>query len=399
MADAYEYVTLTGVIVPDTSDLLAEVQTEFKSAFGTDLIVTPDTPQGVLITAETLARDAVVRNNAALANQINPNIAGGVFLDAIGALTALERDAATKSVVSATLTGVPATSIPAGVRAKTTGLDLFELTSTVVLDGAGTATGVFQSVEFGPIGCGIGALNQIVDAVLGWETITNPAAGELGRNEQSDQNYRALRKLTLAIQGVALPEAIISALYNTPEVKSLSFRENTAATTQVIDGISMIAHSVYACVDGGTDIDVATALLENKSLGAGWNGAVSVAVVEPVSGQSYVVKFDRPTPIPILIRMNVRVNSILINPVTAAKASILKYANGEMEGERGFVVGGAVSAFELASAVNIDTPGIYVQLLETSDDGGATWDTAEIPIALNEKATTDDASITVTVVA
>ena len=49
MAEYYEYITGQGVIVPDTSEVLAEVQEEFKTIFGQDLDVTPTTPQGRLI--------------------------------------------------------------------------------------------------------------------------------------------------------------------------------------------------------------------------------------------------------------------------------------------------------------------------------------------------------------
>src|SRR5277367_5673296 len=122
----YQYLDATGVIIADTSSLLADVQGEYQSVFGADLIVTPDTPQGVLITAETLARTEVVNNNAALANQINPNIAGGVFLDAILALTGMQRTAQTQTLVTnVTLTGVAGTVIPAGSQAQTAAGDVF----------------------------------------------------------------------------------------------------------------------------------------------------------------------------------------------------------------------------------------------------------------------------------
>ena len=62
----------TGLIVADTSATLAEVQGEWQAVFGSDLIVTPDTRQGTMITAETLARDAVINNNVQVSNQINP---------------------------------------------------------------------------------------------------------------------------------------------------------------------------------------------------------------------------------------------------------------------------------------------------------------------------------------
>jgi len=396
MAD-YQYIKETGTIVPDTAEIQTGVQNEFKAAFGSDLDVSPSTPQGLLITAETLARDAVVRNNAALANQINPNISGGIFLDAICALTALSRDAATRSVVTATLTGVNGTVIPEGSRAQTTSNDIFESIEAATISG-GTATASFRAVEYGPIPCGAGALNQIIDSVLGWETIDNVAAAELGTETQSDQSLRALRKLTLAIQGVALPEAIISALYIVPGVKSLTFRENITASTATIDGVSMVAHSVYACVDGGSDTDVALALLKNKSMGAAWNGAEVIDVTDPVSGQDYTVKFDRPTLVPILVRAWVRSDSVLLDPVSATKDAIMAYVNGELEGEAGFVVGADVSSFELAGAVNRTAPGIYVQKLETSDDDGTTWSSDEITISIKQKATLDISDIVVTVI-
>ena len=61
----YEYLVPQGIIVPDTSATLAEVQDEWQAALGADLIVTPDTPQGVMINAEALARNNVINNNAA----------------------------------------------------------------------------------------------------------------------------------------------------------------------------------------------------------------------------------------------------------------------------------------------------------------------------------------------
>src|ERR1700748_2899361 len=107
----YNFIIESGVIVPDTSELLSEVQQEYKDVFGEDLNVNPETPQGILINAEALSRGSVADNNAALANQINPNIAGGVFLDAICALTGLIRTPDTASTVLAQVTGVAGTTI------------------------------------------------------------------------------------------------------------------------------------------------------------------------------------------------------------------------------------------------------------------------------------------------
>lgn len=392
---SYQYIDSTGAIVADTADTLTAVQNEFKAAFGSDLIVTADTPQGVLITAEALARDAVIRNNADVANQINPNLAGGIFLDAICALTGVERIPATRSSVTAQVTGVPTTVIPAGSQAQTATGDVFYSAAIITLDGSGEGSGTFYSLEYGPIACGIGDLSQIVTGILGWETVTNADAATLGATVQSDVSLRAYRRNTLAIQGVSISEAITSALYAIDGVKSLSFRENTADTTATIDGISMVAKSVYVCVDGGTDAAVAAALLANKTCGAAWNGSTTVSVVDQFSGQTYSVSFARPSEVEISIQVTIRSGTSLTDPTTAVKNSIMAYVNGEMGDESGFTVGNDVSPFELAGAINQQNPSIFVKLVEISDDGGTTWQSTEYAIALNEVARTNVGLISV----
>lgn len=392
MAD-YQYIDATGIIIPDTSTILAGVQAEYQAAFGADLVVTPDTPQGVLITAETLARAEVVNNNAALANQINPNVAGGVFLDAILALTGMQRTPSTpSSITNVALTGVAGTVIPAGTQAKTSVGDVFQSITLVTIDGTGNAVVNFQSVESGPIACSANALTSIVTNILGWETVTNPNAAVLGTNTQSDQSARALRLNTLAFQAVALPEAITSALYNVSGVQSLTFQENIADTTQTINGISMISHSIYACVNGGTDNDVAAAMLENKSSGCGWNGGTTVNVVEPASGQTYAVKFDRPSQVGILVRVTTT------NGVTGdIQQAVLDYAAGLVDGLTGYVVGGDVSPFEIAGAITREFPQYYLKNVEISLTSPVAYQNSPIAIGVNQIPLTEVGYITVVI--
>ena len=339
----------------------------------------------------------MVNNNAAIASQINPNIAGGVFLDAIMALTGMQRTPSSPTVVTdVTLTGIPGTVIPGGSLAATAAGDQFQSISTVTLGSGGAATVDFQSLATGPIPCADGALDTIVSNVLGWETVTNDAGGTpasvttLGATTQSDQAARALRQNTLAFQGVALPVAITSALYNVEGVTSLTFRENVAATTQTIDGISMVGHSIYACVEGGTDTDVAAALLENKSSGCAWNGGTTVNVVEPASGQTYAVQFDRPTPVDILVKVTTT-NGNAAN-ITQA---VLDYAAGLIDGLAGFVVGADASPFEIAGAIMSEYPSYYIAKVELSPASPISYSTDVIPIAVDQIARTQLSYISV----
>lgn len=394
----YTYINSTGVIIADTGEVKTLVENEYKSTFGQDLNVDPSTPQGVLITAETLARSEMLRNNAALANQINPNLAGGVFLDAILALTGSQRVAAEPSFATCVLNGVASTVIPEGAQASSSTGIVFQSTSTVTLDGSGQATVIFSAVVPGAVSVPANFITQVVSDILGWETVNNPAQGTIGSDEQTDEQARELRRVTLAAQGTALPEAIISDLYLVPGVKSLVFRENYTDSPIVIDGKTLIPHSIYVIVDGGTDTDVATSLLNKKSMGCAYNGSTNVTLTVPISGQSYIVKFDRPDVISVLVKATVKANSSIQDPTTAVKQAILDYANGLLPGEPGFVVGASVSPFELAGAVNIEVPGLYVKKMEVSFASVTSWTTDELPILIYQIANITIDSIIVDVV-
>lgn len=381
-----EYIDATGIILPDTEDLLTTVENEYRVALGADLNTDPATPQGRLIATEVDARDTFLRNLTAVANQINPRVAEGVFLDAIMRLTGDSRYPETKTTVAGVeLGGVPGTVIPVGSQAQMPTGDVFETLTEVTLDGVGVATVDFAAVVGGPITCPAGQLNLPVTAILGWESVSNPEDGTPGRNVESDVAARLRRLETLALQGVALPEAIMSGVRIVDGVRSLAFRENVTALPAVIDGVNMKPHSIFVCVDGGSDDAVAAAILAKKSLGADFNGATTVYVIESASTQVYPVQFDRPAEVQIKARVTVRVGTSIASPQDIVRAAIVAYANGEIEGEQGFVVGGDVSPFELSAAVNTSSPGIFVTLLEVAKLADA-FGTATVPISIQEVA-------------
>jgi hypothetical protein len=398
----YGYIAPTGVIIPDTSQILTDVTTEYTDVFGSDLVTTPDAPQGVLINAEALARTAVVNNNAAVANQINPNVAGGVFLDAIMALTGEQRTAQTQTQVpNVTVAGVAGTIIPQGSLAQTAAGDQFETLSQVTIPSTGNTLVNFASVAYGAIPCAAGALTQVVSSVLGWETVTNATAGTLGATTQSDQAARALRQNTLGFQGVALPVAITSALYNVSGVTSLTFQENVSPNTQVINGITMVGHSIYACVAGGSDTDVAAALLENKSSGCAWNGGTTIDVVEPASGQTYAVQFDRPEQIGILVQVNTTNGNVanITQAVLDYAAGLIQVTdqNGSQGTLPGFVVGASVSPFDIAGAILAENPGTYLSSVQISLTSPISFSSNPISVGLNQQAYTQQSYIIVNV--
>jgi uncharacterized phage protein gp47/JayE len=393
---AYEYIVNEGIIIPDTATTRTEIEAEYRAALGEDLPLDPSTPQGVLITMETESRDAVARVSAEVANQINPDISGGVWLDAIWNFLGGKRKPAERSILNdVELAGIPGTPIPLGSLASVTATgDLFRTTSAVTLDMNGEAVVSFEAVEPGAIAVAAHGLDVVASSVLGWETVDNPTIAQVGRPAESDIASRRRRRRTLALQGVSVPEAIQSAVWDLPGVRSMSFYENITDAPITFEGVNLVAHSIYACVDGGNDDDIAMALLENKTLGAAWNGA-SHPVTEPTSGQVYDVKFDRPTELTLFVRVTARKNPLALAQVIPA--ALMQYADGELEGDSGLDVGKDISPFELAAAINQVYPTIFVQLVETSFDG-STWSSAVRPVMIDEVARLTTSRVIVVIV-
>ena len=369
-SDVYNFIDTTGVIMTDASVIQAQVIAEYQSTFGSDLNVDPSTPQGMLITIETLSRIAVADNNANLANQINPNISGGVFLDALLQLTGAQRIASTPSTVFCNLTGIAGTTIPSGAQISTTdGSVVFELISNTTIPTGGSITNIeFKSVNNGPIAAEANTLTLIVSNILGWETVTNPLAATLGTITQSDTQARLQRINTLGAQGNSLAYNVISNLYLLPGVSpsGLTFQENVSSISQTINEILMVPHSLYTCVGGtASNLDVATTIQNSKSAGCSYNNGlgipISQVVVDPYSGQSITVLFDTPSLVTISINVTVHSNTTVQDVVTSVQNAIINYANGGLEGQPGFAVGQAVSPFQIAAAIISQVSGIFVQ--------------------------------------
>ncbi|EJD6669268.1 baseplate J/gp47 family protein [Providencia rettgeri] len=383
MAD-YQFITSQGVIIPDTSKLREAVENEFKGVFGEDLDVNPETPQGALITMEVENRDAIARNNAELANQINPDEAGGIFLDAIWSLMGGQRFDATHSFLTQVkFSGVAGTIIPKGSQATTRSGDIFETTKVLILGKDGTATGDMRSLETGPIECGVGQLNKVASSVLGWETVNNPTSATLGRNAESDLQAKRRRKQTLAKNTVSVGEAITSALYELEGVRSLAYRENYTDQPMVFDAITLVPHSIYVCIEGGDKEAIARSLLRTKTLGAAFNGSEEVEVLETISSQIYPVKFDRAKEIVLFCRVTVK--KATVDAQTIIPSAVESWANGDIDGEGGLIVGRDVSPFEISAGINTVEPRLFITRVELSTDGKA-WSSDNYAIKLNEVA-------------
>jgi len=126
------------------------------------------------------------------------------------------------------------------------------------------------------------------------------------------------------------------------------------------------------------------------------NGATSVPIVDPITGQTYTIKFDRPTPVPVMCRVFVKNTGGIGDPITVVKQAILNYAAGLVNSENGFTLGTSVSSFELAGAINFVAPTLFISQLDVALLSGSPVWLNLLSIGIDEKATINESNIVVT---
>lgn len=405
MANYYEYITGQGVIVPDTSEVLTEIQNEFKSVFGEDLDLTATTTQGRLIEMFQRNRTFCIQICALVSNMLNLNRASGFILDDLGSLFLISRQPATHTTTSVILSGVAGTIIPAGTRLQTTDGNIFENTQSYTIEEGGTVTAQYQAQETGEIPCLPNTLTVILDRINGLETANNPAQAVLGRDLESDREFRDRIKNSLSINSIAMISAIKSNLEAVSGVKDSYCYDNYTGSQVIVDGVKIPAHSILACVEGGSDIDVATVLFKKKTGGTGYINAsdnedydvVEENVIDESYGTTYPVVFMRPEMVDIDIEITVsRQDYSGADLEDAVKQAVMNWYDGEIEGVDGIKIGKSVSPFEISAAISSVIPDIFITNVKIAEHGETP--TAEtMSFGAIHKAIVSKANITVTI--
>jgi len=105
--------TSSGFIIKRLVDIKSELESLYRSVFGAGIKTTDDTVFGKLIGIQSEREAVLWELMQALYNAAYPNSASDIQLDRIGEITAIVRNGATASTVTAYMSGTAATSIPA----------------------------------------------------------------------------------------------------------------------------------------------------------------------------------------------------------------------------------------------------------------------------------------------
>ncbi len=159
-----------------------------------------------------------------------------------------------------------------------------ESTNTITLN--------FRAKEIGAVEVEPGTITEAVTLFAGVLSINNPHAvilAGIGRNEETDEQLKFRRRLSVAPASVGYLEGIRGNLLHIAEVTTAHVYENTTNSTSK-EG--MPPHSIWVIIKGGQDADIADVIYRTKTAGIDTFGEVSYTV-RRTHGNDFVAKFSR----------------------------------------------------------------------------------------------------------
>lgn len=391
---------VAGFVAPAESSILPGVQADMNGAFGGNLNQALTTPQGQLASSQSAIIGDNYDQQIALFNSVDPAYAAGRMQDAIGRIYYIERKPATPTTVTATCVGDAQTPIPAGSLARDTSGNIYASTGDAVIPGGGSIDIEFQCTTTGPISCPAGTLTRIYRVIPGWDTVSNAADGVLGGNVESRADFEARRSASVAVNAKGSAASIKASVLGINNVLDAYVIDNANNTPQTVGGITLAANSVYICVLGGPDADIAAAIWAKKSLGCSYTGSTSVSVQDTVSYSypypTYTVTFQRPASTPLYLAVQLANNgNVPNNYATLVQAAIVSAFAGGDGGARARI---GSTVFASRFYASLAALGSWAQVVSVYIGRAAAPTGLSVTMDIDEAPTTSAAEIAVSLV-
>lgn len=300
----------TGFSVQEPQEVREEIAQSWINAFKSDdtpdINTAPETPQGQIIDAETLAITQKDAELAFLANMFNPKTARGIWQDALAEIYFIKRKKAVNSRCYCVLTGLNGTLIEKGSKIQSSADGTYwDLLEDVTINDNSSVTALFECETEGAVIASPNTLTKIITTVAGWDTVNNIQSAIVGSLEESQQAFEKRRYDSVALNSVGTTASVFSRVNQIDDVVGCYVVDNKTNVNKIIDDYLLKPHSIYVAVIGGSNQDIAEAIYRSLSAGCDYNGNTQVTVVDPHTHAKEKVTFMRPTPQNVYIKVNV----------------------------------------------------------------------------------------------
>jgi uncharacterized phage protein gp47/JayE len=321
----------------------------FKSVYGNNLNVSPESPDGQIIGLLSGSFSDLWEIAEGAYNAFNPSAATDTTLSNLVQINGITRNEASSSIAILTFAGTDGTLIPEGTLVShVSSQEQFSTEADVTITG-GIATVTAASINTGIIEASAGTLTEIETPITGLNSVTNNNDANVGSERETDAELRARRLRSLAISAQSTVDSLYAVVSNLDFVTQVTILEND---TDLVDSNGLPPHSVQIIVVGGLDEDIGNAIWLNKPAGITSFGDESV-VISDSQGLSHTINFSRPVTVDIYINIALtKFSNYPANGDDLIKRAIVDYANGTLVDGRGFGLGDDVIFSELYTPIN-----------------------------------------------
>lgn len=221
------------------------------------------------------------------------------------------------------------------------------------------ARGDFTAMKVGPIQGFAGTLNKIQTPITGWEGASNPLDADVGRNTETDAEYRARWDNERFGPGKGTRRAMLAAFAATQDLR------DKVKAIDIVD-VKQKYFIVVILAPELTDNEIAQIIWDTHALGTVTNGLDSGIALDE-EGDEQVMKFSRATPRYVWMKIALTKGEkfpTLGDPATAIAQEIKVWGAGGASiaipgvAYAGLTMGDDVERFGVAKAINNAVSGV-----------------------------------------
>jgi len=376
---------------PTYAELLNALEFKARELFGNKANLTVRSPLGLFLRIFAWALNLLFSTIEDVYNSRFIDTAVGTSLYNLGRAIGLRLLSAQQAVGYLLISGEDDTLVPVGWLAATIAGTQYVVVTEGIISG-GSVSLPARAVLHGPEGnTAANTVTTIINPMGGIESVTNPAAFDGGRNTETPAEYRERYYASVDFAGGVNIDAIAAeVLQNVEGVLSVKGYENDTDHWDTVQDLP--PHSFELVVYGGLDEDVARQIFRRKAAGIQTHGSTSIPVFS-ASGQLYDIKFSRPDPVHVFVRISnlVTSSSFPHDGIDRITEAIVRFIGGDVKG--GLPIGEPVIFNRLPCVIFSATSGVTDFTLQISADG-TTYSENNIPVSSRQKAVTDLGSVT-----
>jgi len=383
-----------GITVKTRTEIISDLVAGFKAAYGDDINVDQDTPDGQAINVMALAVSDTLDLITQVYNSFDPDLAFGRTLDQRAAINGIQRQAGTHTTTSILITtdrtvslkgldGLDPVQADSTIFAVSDALgNIFYLTNSVNLPN-GATDAMFTAAEPGAVQ--VGVINSISTITLGVKTVINSTVQNttLGLDEETDAQLRLRRQKSVSLASQGYIESLIAELRNISGVSYANVYENT---TSAADSDGVPGHGIWVVVDGGTDSAIGYAIYTKRPAGVAMKGSEIYAVSRP-DGSLFEIRFDRASTESLHVKFTAQSISGVALDQTYIKNQLVALVSLD--------VAESINVNDIAALIKEIDPNCLATNIQVSNDG-AIWVSILPTSAKNKRLTLVSGNITIT---